>query len=76
MCLHCDIPPLTLTRRQALTLLGSAALYLAAVKKAGEAAAEHQLSLRYGHLSLALFAGYAMDRSFERMEPSLGFPDS
>lgn len=54
----------------------AAALYVAAVDKLGEAAAESQISMRYGHISLPLVAGYAMDRSFEALEPWLGFPNS
>lgn len=54
----------------------AAALYVAAVAKLGEAAAEDQFSLRYGHLSLPVVAAYAMDRTFEALEPWLGFPDS
>lgn len=54
----------------------AAALYVAAVGKLGEAAAEGQISMRYGHLSLPLVAGYAMDRTFEALEPWLGFPNS
>lgn len=52
------------------------ALYLAAVKKAGEKAAESQISLRYGHFSLPFVSTYAMDRTFEFLEPSLGFFNS
>ena len=54
----------------------AAALYVAAVAKRGEAAAEDQLSIRYGHISLPVSAAYAMDRTFEILEPWLGFPDS
>jgi protein tyrosine/serine phosphatase len=52
------------------------ALYLAHVVKAGEFAAELQLSPVYGHLPLSLSPFYAMDRSFEAAEPRLGFHDS
>jgi protein tyrosine/serine phosphatase len=52
------------------------ALYLAAVKKAGESAAESQISLRYGHFSLPFAPAYAMDESFESLEPSLGYGHS
>jgi protein tyrosine/serine phosphatase len=52
------------------------ALYLAAIAGKGEAAAEGQLSLQYGHISLPISPTFAMDESFERMEPSLGFFDS
>ncbi|PDT21230.1 tyrosine-protein phosphatase [Rhizobium hidalgonense] len=52
----------------------ASALYLAAIAKAGEAAAESQISLRYGHFSVPyLSAAYPMDVSFEQLEPWLGF---
>ncbi|HQS44922.1 MAG TPA: tyrosine-protein phosphatase [Xanthobacteraceae bacterium] len=51
----------------------ASALYLAAIKKADEAEAEGQLSIRYGHFSLPFIPEYAMDRTFEAMEPELGF---
>lgn len=54
----------------------ASALYLAAIANAGEIAAEKQLSIRFGHVSLPFIPEYAMDRSWERMEPSLGFPKS
>lgn len=55
----------------------ASALYLAAIAKTGKAAAEGQLSLRYGHFSVPYFsAAYPMDLSFEQLEPWLGFPDS
>lgn len=54
----------------------AAALYVAAVAKLGETAAEDQISIRYGHISLPLSAAYAMDRTFEALEPWLGFLDS
>jgi protein tyrosine/serine phosphatase len=54
----------------------AAALYVAAVAKLGETAAENQLSIRYGHISLPVSAAYAVDRTFEALEPWLGFPDS
>lgn len=54
----------------------AAALYLAAVAKLGEKASEAQLSLYYGHLSLPFIPEYAMDRTFEAMEPMLGFNGS
>lgn len=53
----------------------ASALYVAAVAKLGEAAAEGQISIRYGHVSLPLSATYAMDRTFEALEPWPGFPD-
>ena len=53
----------------------AAALYVAAVAKLGETAAENQISIRYGHISLPVSATYAIDRTFEALEPWLGFPD-
>lgn len=54
----------------------ASALYLAAIAKTGERAAEGQISLRYGHFSVPyLSAAYPMDESFERLEPWLGFND-
>lgn len=53
-----------------------AALYVAAVAGLGEEAAEDQISIRYGHISLPISGAYAMDRSWETFEPWLGFPDS
>jgi protein tyrosine/serine phosphatase len=50
----------------------ASALYLAAIARAGEAAAEGQLSIRFGHFSLPFFPEFAMDRTFEALEPSLG----
>jgi len=53
-----------------------AALYLATTGR-GEAAAEAQLSLRFGHFAIPVLSrAYAMDETFERLEPWLGFPDS
>ena len=57
----------------------AAALYLAGVAKAPEEDAEDQLSLRYGHLPHFPFfwtEAQAMYRTFERMEPLLGYADS
>jgi protein tyrosine/serine phosphatase len=54
----------------------ASALYVAAVDKLGEAAAERQISIRYGHISLPLSSAYAMDRTFEALEPWLGFSKS
>lgn len=49
----------------------AAALYLAAIAGSGDAAAESQLSLRYGHLP---FVGTsAMRRTFEKMSPQLAY---
>jgi len=54
----------------------ASALYLAAIAKAGEEVAESQISLRYGHISLPVSASYAMDKTFEALEPWLGFHNS
>lgn len=51
----------------------ASALYLAAVAGKGEASAERQLSLRFGHVPFSFSRAFAMDRTFEKMEPSLGF---
>ena len=53
------------------------ALYLAALSKHGEAAAEGQLSIWYGHIGVPyLSSTAAMDRTFEALEPWLGFSGS
>jgi protein tyrosine/serine phosphatase len=54
----------------------ASALYLAAVGKVREEEAERQLSLAYGHLSLPILSGFAMDRTFELMEPTFGYFNS
>jgi protein tyrosine/serine phosphatase len=54
----------------------ASALYLAAAAKQGERAAESQISIRYGHISLPFAPAYAMDLTFEALEPWLGFPNS
>lgn len=51
----------------------AAALFLAAIGRADEAAAERQLSLRFGHIGIPfLSAAYPMDESWETLAPSLG----
>jgi protein tyrosine/serine phosphatase len=50
----------------------ASALYLAAIKKSGEAVAEDQLSIRFGHFSLPFIPEFAMDRTFKALESSLG----
>ena len=52
------------------------ALYLAAVAGSSEDAAEGQISLYYGHVSLPVSAAWPMDRSWEVLEPWLGFSSS
>ncbi|XSG81510.1 MAG: tyrosine-protein phosphatase [Methyloligella sp. ZOD6] len=54
----------------------AAALYVAAVAKLGEILAEDQLSPTFGHVPLPFLSVYAMDETFEKLEPWLGFPDS
>ncbi len=51
----------------------AAALYLAAIAQAGEETSEGQLSIRFGHVAIPFVGTYAMDRTFELMEPLLGF---
>ncbi len=50
----------------------AAALYLARHGET-EARAEAQLSFRFGHVGLPVSAAWAMDQSWEEMEPALGF---
>lgn len=52
------------------------ALYVAAIAKRGEEEAESHLSLWYGHIPAFFRASYAMNRTFENLEPALGFPNS
>lgn len=57
----------------------AAAIYVAAIAKRGEEAAEDQLSMRYGHLTEFPFwwtDAQAMARTFERLEPAFGFHGS
>lgn len=54
----------------------AAALYVASIAKLGEAASEAQLSVRFGHLSLSFMPEYAMDRTWDKLEPWLGYHDS
>lgn len=54
----------------------AAALYVAAIAKQGEKVAEKQFSLHYGHIPLPIFESYAIDQSWEILEPWLGYPDS
>ncbi|ODA66306.1 hypothetical protein A7A08_02704 [Methyloligella halotolerans] len=54
----------------------AAALYIAAVAKQGEIRAEAQLTPVFGHWPIPFLASYAMDETFEALEPWLGFPDS
>jgi protein tyrosine/serine phosphatase len=55
----------------------ASALYLAAIAKTNEATAEGQMSILYGHIGVPLLSkAYAMDRTFEKMEPWLGLSNS
>lgn len=54
----------------------AAAFYVAAIAKQSEWAAERQLWIHYGHLPFYINEAFAMNRTFERMEPILGFHDS
>lgn len=54
----------------------ASAFYVAAISRGGETRAEDQLSLRFGHIALPNLDAYAMNRTFERMEPELGYPNS
>jgi hypothetical protein len=54
----------------------AAALYFAAVAKRSEWASERQLWPIYGHLPLRFIDAYAMNRTFESLEPYLGFGNS
>jgi protein tyrosine/serine phosphatase len=51
----------------------AAALYLAAIAKAGEKQSDAQLSIRFGHIAIPVLGPYEMDQTFEAMEPVLGF---
>lgn len=54
----------------------ASALYVAAVERGSEKDAEGQISLKYGHISLPLSSTFAMDRTFEFLEPWLGYHGS
>jgi protein tyrosine/serine phosphatase len=54
----------------------ASALYLAAVSKTNEKVAEGQMSIFYGHIALSISRAFAMDRTFEKLEPLLGFRES
>lgn len=55
----------------------AASLYLAAIDGAGEERAEAQLSFRFGHIGIPwLSETYAMDETFEALEPWLGYGGS
>jgi protein tyrosine/serine phosphatase len=54
----------------------ASALYLAAISKQGESAAENQMSILYGHIPFSISSAYAMDRTFEKLEGWLGLSNS
>lgn len=54
----------------------ASALYLAAIAKTSEATAGNQISIVYGHVSLPFMGAYAMDRTFEKLQPWLNSPAS
>lgn len=55
----------------------AAALYLAAIAKAGEEPSEAQMSLRFGHIAIPILSSaFAMDETFENLEGWLGYPRS
>lgn len=54
----------------------AAAFYIAGIKKGTEMEAELQLSILYGHIPFWFAGGYAMNKTFEEMEPHLGYYDS
>jgi len=54
----------------------ASALYVAAIAKAGEQAAERQLSFAFGHVSLPVSSAWAMNEAWEDGERSLGYPGS
>ncbi len=54
----------------------AAALYVAAIAKGNERKAEGQMSIAYGHFGFPLSPTYAMEKTFEAIEPELGFPGS
>lgn len=52
----------------------AAALYVAGIERQDEGAAERQLSLSYGHIGLPWVSkAWAMNQTWEEVEPMLGF---
>ncbi|ARC90776.1 tyrosine-protein phosphatase [Rhodovulum sp. MB263] len=70
--------PILIHCRQGADRTGlAAALYLAGLAHDSEDSAEFQLSFRFGHVGIPyLSAAYAMDESWEALEPTLGFGQS
>ncbi len=54
-----------------------AAIYLAAVDGSNEGRAEREISICYGHIGIPyISSAYAMDETWENLEPWLGFGES
>ena len=51
----------------------ASALYIAAVERGSEQDAERQISLKYGHISLPVSSTFAMESTFEFLEPWLSY---
>ena len=54
----------------------ASALFMAEVAGRSEKEAESQLSLRYGHYAIPVIGTWEMDRSWEAVEPYIGFAKS
>lgn len=54
----------------------ASALYVAAIARGSEWAAERQLWMTYGHIALPFLSTFAMNRTFEALEPYLGYKNS
>lgn len=54
----------------------ASAIYMAAIAKHGEWAAERQMWMTYGHIALPFLSTFAMNRTFEALEPYFGYTDS
>ena len=54
----------------------ASALYMAKIAGSSERDAEAQIGIRFGHISVPVSPSYAMDSTFEKLEPVLGFPHS
>jgi protein tyrosine/serine phosphatase len=75
--MHNAPKPLLLHCRSGSDRTGLAsALYFAAIAKKSEWESEKQLWIIYGHMPFYINSSYAMNRTFERLEPYLGFDGS
>lgn len=52
----------------------ASALYLARIRHTNEEVAERQFSIYFGHLGFRFMPSFAMDYSFDALEPWLGYP--